>query len=104
MGILARPTFPGTSFYASKTISEHIRNAFPYACENPSEWMNKINRMYVTGASLVAQLEEQRQQEDVDPLDGETVYSFGGMPFHYLESVPEEGKAPDSDGMSVDDM
>jgi hypothetical protein len=51
------------------------------------EWVTKLRQMLVTGASLAAQLEEKsRNDECAAPHQGDMVYVFGGMPFHYIDN------------------
>jgi hypothetical protein len=95
------------SFYPSKSIIQHP-TAIPHTAPSggdTSEWMTKIQRIpLVTGASLAVQLEEQSRREDGNPLAGDIVYIFGGMPFRYLDLKPEKPESDDDDDeMSVSD-
>jgi hypothetical protein len=93
------------SFYPSKSIIQHATTRPRTAPSgDTSEWMTKIQRILVTGASLAVQLEEQSRKENAGPLDGDIVYIFGGMPFRYLDLKPEKPESDDDDDeMSVSD-
>jgi hypothetical protein len=68
---------PPSPTLASKTFHD----------DDPSEFMKKIEGLLVTGAALAKQLEETSRTKEVvvPPHDGDVVYIFGGMPFHYMD-------------------
>jgi hypothetical protein len=56
--------------------------------EDPSDWMTKIQSLFVHGADLVNKKDQSKStDEDNDFCEGDVAFVFGGMPFHYVDAT-----------------
>jgi hypothetical protein len=56
--------------------------------EDPSDWMTKIHSLLVHGAGLTGKEDPSKSNyEDNALCEGDVVFIFGGMPFHYVDAT-----------------